>query len=374
MSEPTVLHYLGYDVDRGGIVSVIRALERERRFGCVLGVNPGFRQLRSPPLPFLTFPAVAGETISLREFWRTRRVASEAALWLAGDSSRTFHGQSRAGLLVAWWLVRRGESRVVASVHCYGKQRGFYRWMARSLKARLYWLTPAMRRYYGLSGTGTSWEQCIPACVPALDTIPAPMSASPLPGAGNLVLGGIGTLVEWKGWHLILRALAELPKPLRDRIRFRHIGGGEDFAASRIYEERLRKETTALALEGTVEWRGAQPSADPLLQEIDVLVVASRYEPCSVAMLEALQRGVPVLAADSGGALDVIHPPTNGWLFRTGNSTSLCHAISRLVEPTARAEGKVDSATLERFLASNVAAQWAAVYTELLLGRQSYTK
>ena len=35
--------------------------------------------------------------------------------------------------MVALWLARAGERRVVVSVHCYGRQRWFYRWAARQL-------------------------------------------------------------------------------------------------------------------------------------------------------------------------------------------------------------------------------------------------
>lgn len=339
---------------------MVRALEEEKRFSCVLGVNPGFQQLRTPPLPTLSFPPLGGETISLGGLWRARGVAREVAGWLTEDGSRIFHGHSRAGLLVAWWLARRGQSRVIASVHCYGRQRGFYRWVARALGARLYWLTPTMRRYYGLPGR--SWDQCIPACVSALNTS---KRAITLGRNGTCTLGGIGTLVEWKGWHLILSALAALPVDVRERLRFRHIGGPEGTAASRAYAERLHTQTTALGLGSIIEWRGPQPSAAPLLDETDALIVASRSEPCSVAMLEALQRGVPVLAADSGGALDVIRPPLNGWLFRTGNVTSLAHALARLADPVIRAEVKVDPAELDRFLAPRVAAQWEEIYRAL---------
>ena len=46
----TVLHYTGADDDRGGVMSAVRALATADRFTCVLGVNPGFRQHRQPPL------------------------------------------------------------------------------------------------------------------------------------------------------------------------------------------------------------------------------------------------------------------------------------------------------------------------------------
>lgn len=360
MSEPTtVLHYLGYDVDRGGIVSVIRALEREKRFACILGVNPGFQQSRTPSLATISFPAVAGETIGPREFWRTRRVAHEAAGWLAEDRLRIFHGHSRAGLLTAWWLVRRGESRVVASVHCYGRQRGFYRWMARALGPRLYWLTPAMRRYYGLPGS--NWDQCIPSCVSAR----APTVREPRP-AGLTVFGGIGAIVGWKRWDLVVEAMAALPSVVRESVRFRHIGTSDGTPASERYTEKLKRSSASEALQGRIEWLGEQSSSEAFLREIDCLILPSHNEPFSLAMIEALQAEVPVLRADSGGAVDVIVPGTNGWLFRSEEALDLARVWSEVVLDQRLSKMRIDQASLERFQAAKVAAQWSDVYRGLL--------
>ena len=167
----TVLHYVGADDDRGGIVSVVRALAGAGQFQCVLGVNRGFRQRRSPPLAAFELPALDGEVLRLRTLWRARAVAREVGRWLETEPGRIFHGHSRAGLAVALWLERVGETRVAVSVHCYGRRRWFYRWAAGRLGSRLFWLSPAMREYYGVGGDG--WTGCIPGCVPAADIAPA---------------------------------------------------------------------------------------------------------------------------------------------------------------------------------------------------------
>ncbi|HVU36380.1 MAG TPA: hypothetical protein VHE61_23280, partial [Opitutaceae bacterium] len=149
-SDPvTVLHYVGADDDRGGIISVIRGLSAAGPNPATLGVNEGFIQRRTPPLATLELPRIAGEKISLPTLWRARVVAQSVTDWLAGEESRVFHGHSRAGLLVAYWLRRSGERHVVVSVHCYGRQRWFYRWAARYFGEQIYWLTPEMKRSYG---------------------------------------------------------------------------------------------------------------------------------------------------------------------------------------------------------------------------------
>jgi glycosyltransferase involved in cell wall biosynthesis len=365
MPPPVVLHYLGYSSDDGGIVSVVRALAGADRFACVLGLNRGAQQRRAPALPAVELPPLTGETLGLRTFWRARAVAREVGAWLRAEPGRVFHGHSRAGLAVALWLARAGERRAVVSVHCYGRQRWFYRWAARRLEDRLYWLSPAMKEYYGVPTGAGPWARCIPGCVPELATSVEPRSAH---RESVVQIGGIGLLVPWKRWHLVLEALALVPEPTRRRMHFRHIGGTGGSPVAQRYAAELQARTSDLGLATTVTWLGAQPSSGPFLREIDCLVIPARREPFSIAMLEALQAGIPVLAADSGGARDVIVPSRNGWLFHSGDAADLARTLAMLAESDGLGGVQIAGADLQRFKASVVAEQWAGVYERLLLG------
>jgi len=358
--RPAVLHYTGADDDRGGIMSVVRALADADRFDCTVGVNPGFRFLRPAQLAALELPRTASESINLRTWWRAGVVARAVAGWLSEDQRRVFHGHTRAGLLVALRLAGAGERRVVASVHCYGRQKWFYRWAARRLAGRLFWLSPAMKRHYGV-GDG-SWSQCIPGCV-SLNRVSSPGASAK--EKEPLVFGGIGALVRWKGWHLVIEALARLSAEERRRIRFRHVGSPVDSDASRRYARELREHTGRLGLNDGVEWLGEQPSSDSLLTTIDCLVVASDHEPFSIAMLESLAAGVPVLAADSGGACDLLQPGETGWFFRTGDPADLARSMARLVQAKGIAPIADSLAAVRPFTAPVVAGQWAEVYAGL---------
>jgi len=357
-ASSTVLHYVGYDDDRGGIVSVVRALAGAGVFPCVLGVNIGFVPQREVLLPVLALPRLEGERIGLRTLWPARAVACVVRDWLHADPARVFHGHSRAGLLVALWLHRWGERRVIVSVHCYGRQRWFYRWAAGRLGNRLFWLTPAMRSYYGVPGR--EWEQCIPGCLAQGEATGVRREA-----AGCIRLAGVGALVRWKGWHLLVEALAKLPAPVLARLKFCHIGTDDGSADSRAYAGELRGRTMAAGLEQTIEWRGQQSSSAPLLSESDGLLVTSENEPFSIAMLEALGANVPVIAADSGGAADLVQPPKNGLLFKTGSPDDLARVLRSLVETEELGRVRIDREALRRFSAPVVAAQWAAVYARL---------
>jgi glycosyltransferase involved in cell wall biosynthesis len=306
-------------------------------------------------------PRIEGEKIGVANLWRARVVAREMKNWLQADEGRVFHGHSRAGLLVALWLHYWGEKRLAVSVHCYGKQRWFYRWAAGRISGRMFWLTPAMRRYYGVSGGG--WTQCIPSCF-SDGMVSSTRSISP----GLIRLAGVGALVRWKGWHYVVEALSALSTEVRARIRFRHIGSDDGSNDSQNYARELCERTETARLGGTIEWLGQQPSSLPLLaDESDCLIVASENEPFSVAMLEALHAGVPVIAADSGGATDLIATPKNGLLFKSGSAADLARVLRSLVETDALARVQIDREGLRRFSAPVVAAQWAEVYARLLV-------
>jgi len=355
----TVLHYVGYDDDEGGIVSVVRALAAAGRFECVLGLNAGGRQLRSPPLPAREFPRLAGDTIGPLNFWRARAVAVAVREWLREDDRRVFHGHSRAGLLVGLWLHRMGERRVIVSVHCYGRQRWFYRWAARRLGPRLFWLTPEMRRYYGVEGR--DWERCLPGGVTGDFFALTP--AVPVPG--KLRLGGAGLLVRWKHWELVPAALALLPAEIRSQVTFEHIGAATSRPDSQAFAAELRQLAVANGVAENISWRGAEPSSHRLLSAVDLVVVTSHREPYSMIIQEALAAGVPVLATASGGPLDVVVPGKNGWLFREGDARAFAAALEQQVR--TRAWTVLDRAAIRETArsAGAVAGDWGKVYEKL---------
>jgi glycosyltransferase involved in cell wall biosynthesis len=355
----TVLHYVGYEDDHSGIVSVIRALAHAERFQCVFGVNPGFVQHRAHPLPFVEFPAIEAESIRLGTMWQARRVAQAVRRWLAKSPDRVFHGHSRAGLLVALWLRALGEKRVVVSVHSFGRQRWFYRWASRRLGDRLFWLSPAMKAYYGVGDA--TWAGCMPN---GLAARPMPARARER-DPGKLIVGGAGMIVRWKGWHLVLEAMAALPEPLRRRTEFQHAGAVDGSAESKTYAEELRQQADRCGLTSQVKWRGWEPSSDALLAEADCVVVSSRLEPFSMIALEALFAGVPVIAADDGGPRDFISEGVTGWFFKSGDPRALAEVFARLLTTDLRQKIRIEPTMLTRFDAATVAARWSEIYARL---------
>ena len=360
-SSVEVLHYLGYDEDYGGIVSVVRALAATGRFRSVLGLNAGAVQRQSPPLPVAEFPPLAAEQVGARALLRSRSVARAARDWLGAKPNRVFHGHSRAGLLVALWLHAFGERRVVATVHTLGRQAALYRAAARVLGRRLFWLTPSMKRHYGL-GDG-DWSECLPDCIPEPDAAPQRRARSP---GDRVTLGAVGPFAAYKRWDILIDALRNLPPALRERVRVLQAGAIETDSINMAHAAELRARAEAHGVSSLIEWRGRIVPLGPFWSEIDCLVVASPIEAFGVAALEALAAGVPVIASDVSGTSDLVRTCAGGWLFPGDSAHALAQRIAALAETGALGAWQPDRAALRQFFAPAVAEGYLAVYRSVL--------
>jgi len=166
--------------------------------------------------------------------------------------------------------------------------------------------------------------------------VPAPREASPRPsraGAGRTpVVGLVGRLQPWKGQDRLLRAQVLLRERGR-RVRTL-IVGGDAHGLSGEYAASLPGLVDELGLSDDVTLTGQVPEAGPYIEQMDVLVNASDPEPFGLVLLEAMARGVAVVAVASGGPAEIVQDGRTGVLARSGEPAALADAIERvLAEP-----------------------------------------
>lgn len=114
------------------------------------------------------------------------------------------------------------------------------------------------------------------------------------------------------------------------RARALMIGDGETRPA---VEARARKR----GLEGDVLITGMQADVRPYLSACDVVVLCSvAVETFSLAALEAMALGKPVVHSDVGGAIDMIVPDVNGYLFPAGDTGALAARLTQLADRDRR--------------------------------------
>lgn len=155
--------------------------------------------------------------------------------------------------------------------------------------------------------------------------------------ASDLLVSLVGRLNSWKGQGLLIEAAALLRR--QGRLGRVHIALVGDPAAG---QEHWRSTLVAAAQRLGVADR---IHFIPFVEEIgvvwgatDIAVVPSTEpEPFGMVAVEAMQAGVPVVAAAHGGLLDIVRDCNSGLLFEPRDPVALADAIARLADdPTWR--------------------------------------
>ena len=254
-----------------------------------------------------------------------------------GPALRSFVVQNRFEVLVVpqveativAWLSTRGTGLRALVPHLHGNPRvefdegtrrsrfafRFFKQVVAPRVPAVFAVSPSLRDY----AAGT-----IAAKSPVV-YVPNPVAARP--GAATAWVDdpdvfrivSIGRLTRQKGQDLLLDAVA-VARPRLPRFRVTIVGGGPETDA-------LRARSATLGLDDVVTFTGHVPP-DEHLAQADCLVLASRWEGFGVVLVEALQRGVPLLAADCDfGPRDIITDPRLGALVRPDDVSALAEGL-----------------------------------------------
>ena len=100
-----------------------------------------------------------------------------------------------------------------------------------------------------------------------------------------------------------------------------------------LSEQALRRQMQALGLEGRVTFLGfARPEDLPsLYNSADIFVMPSPEELQSIATLEAMACGKPILAADARALPELVEPGVNGYLFQACNAEDTAHRMEQIM-------------------------------------------
>ena len=134
----------------------------------------------------------------------------------------------------------------------------------------------------------------------------------------------VGRLDGEKGLDTLLDAVSLLR---RDDFQLAIGGYG-------LYEHALRKQAQALGLEGRVVFIGFVESdhLQALYNSADIFVMPSPQELQSIATLEAMACGKPVLAANGRALPELVEPGVNGYLFEPAQPEDAARRMNQLME------------------------------------------
>ncbi|MBI5292232.1 MAG: glycosyltransferase family 4 protein [Chloroflexi bacterium] len=137
----------------------------------------------------------------------------------------------------------------------------------------------------------------------------------------------------WKGVEYLLRAVQLLVQEHR-KVRLVIAGGGELFDV-------LRARVESLGLSQVVQFAGVIPRDEipKLMSETDIFVLPSLAEALSIATMEAMAFGKPVVATAVGGVPELVDNDVTGILVKAGDEKALAMALMRLVDsPSLRSQ------------------------------------
>ncbi len=137
------------------------------------------------------------------------------------------------------------------------------------------------------------------------------------------VLLTVGRLTIQKGHTVLLDAIAKL-KSVKPQPQFVFAGDGP-------LKDDLVEKAQQLGIAQQVRFVGVRSDVNELLLATDIFVQPSLWEGLSLALLEALLAGLPVLATRVEGVVDVVEDGDSALLVPPKNSAALAGAIRRLL-------------------------------------------
>ncbi|MDR3305128.1 MAG: glycosyltransferase [Clostridiales Family XIII bacterium] len=135
-----------------------------------------------------------------------------------------------------------------------------------------------------------------------------------------------------KGQDLTLEALALC----RGRgFSFRIVFAGDISGPYEAAYQGLKQRARELALpDELIEFAGKRNVAADFLARFDGYICSSRKEGLGISNIEAMAAGLPVIACDSEGPAEIIKDGETGYLFRTGDASSLADTIMKVFAPS----------------------------------------
>jgi glycosyltransferase involved in cell wall biosynthesis len=122
-----------------------------------------------------------------------------------------------------------------------------------------------------------------------------------------------------------------------------------------------------LGISERVHFLGYRRDIAEIMRSVDLFVFPSRYEACSLVLLEALASGLPVITATATGGAELITPEAGIILPDTDNIDALSAALLSLKDDSLRQQmGKAARAVAEQHSWMTMAQTYLNIFEELI--------
>lgn len=171
------------------------------------------------------------------------------------------------------------------------------------------------------------------------------------------LIGNAGALVDkHKGQRLLIETARNL-KDSHPNLQFIIFGRGEDEAI-------LKEESKDLE---NITWAGFKENIADHLAALDIFAFPSRNEGLGSTLLDVMNLGIPIVAANVGGIPDIVLHEKTGLLFEVNNAKALETSLLRLINSAELQESCVKNAKnqLEKYSPKAMADSYLELYKNL---------
>jgi glycosyltransferase involved in cell wall biosynthesis len=183
----------------------------------------------------------------------------------------------------------------------------------------------ASPRYHEIIGYGVNQEKIAPPDFDAA-AFRERMGIAP----GEFLVFAVGRLVERKGYHVLIDAVAELvSQGMRVRLLVGGVGPLHDTLSAQIQSAGITQQAQMLGFVPDEELNRYIKAADVLVMP-SVLDKTGDTEGLGIPLLEGMANGTPVIGSDTGGIVDIVTHEKTGLLVPPADPHALAAAIKRL--------------------------------------------
>jgi glycosyltransferase involved in cell wall biosynthesis len=172
----------------------------------------------------------------------------------------------------------------------------------------------------------------------------------------------VARLIRRKRIDLLIRAIAELRE---EPVSLSLAGTGNE-------EDRLKALAREIGVEDKVRFAGYVEHGEipAFFQAGDIFALPSVSEGMSIAILEAMASGLPILMNDTGGSSEILEDGANGFLLESGSVTDIVRRIREFLgnRELLRRQGAVSRKKAEDLSWTRIADQYADLYHEMRQG------
>ncbi len=170
-----------------------------------------------------------------------------------------------------------------------------------------------------------------------------------------------------KGTDVLIRAFVRFAAEEKHALLL--IIGDDEFARPRNYLSQLQDLSRQLGTGNRTYFAGFQDDPWALGRDADVIVQPSLFgEGLPLALLEAMNRGLPIFASYVPGNRECVENNVNGWLHPAGDADELASQllrVSRVRNSMVQMGRKGREIFLERYELTRILNQWKSLYEKL---------